>query len=57
MIVTVFRSRLHPDVQDEYMQWAGRMSELAKTRGRKSFYSECRIQVCTVHREHLLPKP
>jgi antibiotic biosynthesis monooxygenase (ABM) superfamily enzyme len=31
MIVTVFRSRLHPDVQDEYMQWAGRMSDLART--------------------------
>ena len=100
MIVTVFRSRLHPDVQDEYMQWAGRMSELArtmpgyishkgfvaqdgervtivefeteeqqrawsthpehveaKTKGRKSFYSEYKIQVCTVHREHLFPKP
>ena len=31
MIVTVFRSRLHPGVQDEYTQWAGRMSELART--------------------------
>ena len=30
MIVTVFRSRLNPDIQDEYMQVATRMSELAK---------------------------
>lgn len=31
MIVTVFRSRLNPEVQEEYFQWASRMSELAKT--------------------------
>jgi heme-degrading monooxygenase HmoA len=31
MIVTVFRSRLRPEAQDEYMQWATRMSELART--------------------------
>jgi heme-degrading monooxygenase HmoA len=31
MIVTVFRSRLRPEAQEEYMQWATRMSELAKT--------------------------
>jgi heme-degrading monooxygenase HmoA len=31
MILTVFRSRLKPDVQDEYMEWATRMSELART--------------------------
>ena len=31
MIVTVFRSRLKPEAQQEYMQWAARMSELAKT--------------------------
>lgn len=30
MIVTVFRSRLRPEAQEEYMQWATRMSELAK---------------------------
>jgi heme-degrading monooxygenase HmoA len=29
MIVVVFRSRLVPEAQDEYSQWAGRMSELA----------------------------
>lgn len=30
MIVTVFRSRVKPEALQEYMQWAGRMSELAK---------------------------
>ncbi|MFM0040770.1 antibiotic biosynthesis monooxygenase [Paraburkholderia sediminicola] len=29
MIVTVFRSRLNADAQDEYKQWASRMSTLA----------------------------
>ncbi|WP_175042252.1 antibiotic biosynthesis monooxygenase family protein [Burkholderia lata] len=29
MIVTVFRSRLNPDAQNEYKQWASRMSTLA----------------------------
>jgi len=31
MIVTVFRSRLNPDVGEEYTEMAVRMSELAKT--------------------------
>lgn len=31
MIVTVFRSRLKPDVQDEYGPMAGQMSELARS--------------------------
>ena len=31
MIVTVFRSRLNPGVQDEYGQMARRMSELVKS--------------------------
>jgi heme-degrading monooxygenase HmoA len=31
MIVTVFRSRLLPEAQDEYTPMAKRMSELAKT--------------------------
>ncbi len=31
MIVTVFRSRLNPEAQEEYTQWAARMSELART--------------------------
>ena len=30
MIVTVFRSRVKPEVQQEYMQWVGRMKALAK---------------------------
>ena len=30
MIVTVFRSRLHPEAQAEYLPMAKRMSELAK---------------------------
>lgn len=29
MVLTVFRSRLKPDAQHEYAQWARRMSELA----------------------------
>lgn len=29
MIVTVFRSRLKPEAQDEYGQWAGRIGALA----------------------------
>lgn len=29
MIVTVFRSRVRPEAQDEYARWAKRMSELA----------------------------
>ena len=29
MIVTVFRSRLRPGVESEYMQWAKRMSDIA----------------------------
>jgi heme-degrading monooxygenase HmoA len=31
MIVVVFRSRLNPEHQAEYSQWAARMSMLAKT--------------------------
>jgi len=30
MVITVFRSRLNPDAQDEYAGWAARMSELAR---------------------------
>ena len=99
MIVTVFRSRLKPEAQQEYMQWATRMSELAKTmpgyvshkgfvaedgervtivefeseetqrawslnaehaaakkKGRQDFYSEYRLQVCSVQRDMVFPK-
>ena len=31
MILTVFRSRLRPEAQDEYSRWATRMSELARS--------------------------
>ena len=31
MIVTVFRSRLKPEAQPEYTDWAKRMSEIAKS--------------------------
>jgi heme-degrading monooxygenase HmoA len=31
MIVTIFRSRLNPDVQDEYAPMAKEMSDLART--------------------------
>ena len=31
MIVTVFRSRLNPQTEAEYLQWAERMHELAVT--------------------------
>jgi heme-degrading monooxygenase HmoA len=99
MIVTVFRSRLKPEAQQEYTQWANRMSELAKTmpgyishkgfvaedgervtivefeseetqrawslnaehaeakkKGRRDFYSEYRLQVCSVQRDMVFPK-
>jgi heme-degrading monooxygenase HmoA len=95
MIVTVFRSRLKPEAYDEYMQWATRMGELARTmpgyvshkvfiaqdgerativefdtkehqrvwalhpehldakqKGRKDFYSEYSLQICTELRSH-----
>ena len=29
MLVTVFRSRLNPETQEEYQRWAARMGELA----------------------------
>jgi heme-degrading monooxygenase HmoA len=31
MIVTAFRSRLRPEAQSEYMQWAKRMNDIAVT--------------------------
>ena len=30
MIVTLFRSRVRPEAQEEYARWAARMGELAK---------------------------
>ena len=94
MLVTVFRSRLNPENQQEYYEWAGRMAALAKTmpgyishksftaddgervtivefadeqsqrvwatnlqhveakkKGRSDFYTEYKLQICTVVRE------
>ena len=31
MVLTVFRSRLRPEAQEEYSTWASRMSELARS--------------------------
>jgi len=31
MVITVYRSRVKPEAQKEYMQWASRMGELAKS--------------------------
>lgn len=31
MMVTVFRSRVRPEMMQEYVAWAARMSELART--------------------------
>jgi heme-degrading monooxygenase HmoA len=99
MVVTVFRSRVKPEAQEEYARWAARMAELvkgmpgyishkgfvaedgervtivefesevaqrawalhpehvdAKKKGRKDFYSEYRVQVCTLERESTYPK-
>jgi heme-degrading monooxygenase HmoA len=99
MIVTVFRSRLNPETQEEYAQWAARMSELAKTipgyvshkgftapdgervtivefeseagmrawathpehveakkKGRSSFFTEYRVQICSVQRDSAFPR-
>ena len=96
MMLTVFRSRLKPENQDEYYEWAGRMSALAKTmpgyishksfaaedgervtivefadeqsqrvwatnlqhleakkKGRADFYTEYKLQICTVARESI----
>jgi heme-degrading monooxygenase HmoA len=44
MIVTVFRARLRPESAEQYFEWAGRMSTLAKTMpgyvSHKSFTAE-----------------
>jgi heme-degrading monooxygenase HmoA len=99
MVVTVFRSRVKPEAQEEYARWAARMAELAKgmpgyishkgfvaedgervtivefeseetqrawavhpehvdakKKGRRDFYSEYRVQVCTLERESAYPK-
>src|SRR5712691_2822153 len=98
MVVTVFRSRLKPGAQPEYLQWATRMGNLAKRmpgyvshkgfvaqdgeqvtivefeseeaqrawsvhpehddaqkKGRRDFYLEYTVQVCSVQREARYP--
>jgi len=99
MIVTVFRSRVKPEAQQEYMQWASRMGAIAKQmpgyishkgfvaedgervtivefeseeaqrawslhpehldakkKGRKDFYIEYRVQICSVQRDTAFPQ-
>jgi heme-degrading monooxygenase HmoA len=57
MIVTVFRSRLNPDVGEEYTEMAVRMSELAKTMpgyiSHKSFTAEDGERVTIVEFESM----
>ena len=49
MVVTVFRSRLKPENQRE---WATNLQHVeAKKKGRADFYTEYKLQVCTVQRE------
>ena len=100
MVVTIFRNRLKPGAQDEYLEWAARMSELAASmpgylshkvfvaedgeratlvefeseeaqrawaehpqhreaqrKGRKDFYSEYRLIVCTAVSDRRYPRP
>ena len=100
MIVTIFRNRLRPENAEEYYEWAGRISALAKTmpgyvshktfaaddgervtivefadqasqeawsrearhveakkKGRADFYTEYKIQICTVQRESGFTRP
>jgi heme-degrading monooxygenase HmoA len=96
MVVTIFRTRLKPEGQQEYYEWAARIAALANTmpgyvshkgfvaddgervtivefedeetqrawatnlqhveakkKGRADFYSEYKLQICTVTRESL----
>ena len=98
MVLTVFRNRLRPEALQDYLQWAARISELAKSmpgyishkgfvaedgervtlvefeseeaqrawrthpehieaqkKGRQAFYSEFRLQICSVQRETASP--
>ena len=56
MIVTVFRSRLKPEIQEEYYQWAARIAALAKTMpgyvSHKSFVAEDGERVTIVEFEN-----
>ena len=56
MIVTVFRSRLMPDVREEYLVLAARMNEIARTMpgyiSHKGFFAEDGERVTVVEFEH-----
>lgn len=56
MIVTIFRSRLRPGVQDEYVALVERMQEIAKTIpgyvSHKGFWAEDGERVTIVEFEH-----
>src|SRR5579875_2642082 len=56
MIVTVFRSRLRPDVREEYLALATRMNEIARTMpgyiSHKGFFAEDGERVTIVEFEH-----
>jgi heme-degrading monooxygenase HmoA len=56
MIVTVFRSRLRPDVREEYVALADRMNEIARTMpgyiSHKGFFAEDGERVTIVEFEH-----
>lgn len=56
MIVTVFRSRLRPDVREEYVALANRMNEIARTMpgyiSHKGFFAEDGERVTVVEFEH-----
>ena len=56
MIVTVFRSRLRPDVREDYVALANRMNEIARTMpgyiSHKGFFAEDGERVTVVEFEH-----
>ena len=56
MIVTVFRSRLRPDVREEYVALADRMNEIARAMpgyvSHKGFFAEDGERVIIVEFEH-----
>jgi heme-degrading monooxygenase HmoA len=56
MIVTVFRSRLRPEVRDEYVALVDRMNEIARTMpgyiSHKGFFADDGERVTIVEFEH-----
>ncbi len=56
MIVTVFRSRLRPEVREEYVALADRMNEIARTMpgyiSHKGFFADDGERVTIVEFEH-----